>query len=299
LQVFPARGKCIRSAVRALRPHQWAKNVLVFVPLLTAHQLGETGALLAAGWAFLAFGFCASSVYLLNDMLDLDADRLHPRKSKRPFAAGQISLLYGFALTPLLLLGAFAIAASLPVEFFACLAAYYVLTLAYSFHLKRILMLDTICLAALYTSRIVAGAAAVSVTLSFWLLLFSVFLFLSLALVKRYAELEGMRRRQQLKAAGRGYHIEDLPVLQSFGAAAGYLSVLVLALYINSPEVAELYTRPKVIWFLCALMLYWISRIWMKTHRGEMHDDPVIYALRDRISLGIGVLVAITVVVAS
>ncbi|MDD1651060.1 MAG: UbiA family prenyltransferase [Methylococcaceae bacterium] len=299
LKVFPSRGNRLHSVFRALRPHQWAKNVLIFVPLLTAHRLGETGALMAACWAFLAFGLCASSVYLLNDMLDLEADRLHPRKSKRPFAAGQVSLWYGFALTPLLLVAAFAIALSLPVAFLVCLAGYYVLTLAYSFYLKRALLLDTISLAALYTSRIVAGAAAVSVTLSFWLLLFSVFLFLSLALVKRYAELEAMRRRKQLKAAGRGYHIEDLPVLQSFGAAAGYLSVLVLALYINSPDVAAMYKNPKVIWFLCALMLYWISRIWMKTHRGEMHDDPVIFALRDRVSLGIGLLAAITVVVAS
>lgn len=299
VKVFPSRGNRLRPLLRALRPHQWAKNLLVFVPLLTAHRLGDTGALMAAGWAFVAFGLCASSVYLLNDMLDLEADRLHPRKSKRPFAAGQVSLLYGFTLTPLLLAAAFGIALSLPVAFLACLAGYYALTLVYSFYLKRAPLLDTIALAALYTSRIVAGAAAVSVTLSFWLLLFSVFLFLSLALVKRYAELEAMRRQKRLKAAGRGYHIEDLPVLQSFGAAAGYLSVLVLALYINSPDVAVLYNNPRVIWFLCALMLYWISRIWMKTHRGEMHDDPVIFALRDRISLGIGLLAVMTVVLAS
>ena len=299
VQVFARRGKGLRAALRALRLHQWAKNVLVFVPLLTAHRLGDLSAMLTSFWAFLAFGLCASSVYLLNDMLDLEADRQHPRKSRRPFAAGQISLLFGFACMPLLLLASGLIAYTISDWFLLCLVGYYLLTLAYSFRLKTILMLDTIALAGLYTSRIIAGAAAIPVALSFWLLLFSVFLFLSLALVKRYAELEGMRRRQQLKASGRGYHVEDLSALQSFGAASGYLSVLVLALYINSPEVAALYAHPKVIWALCVLMLYWISRMWIKTHRGEMHDDPVVYALRDKISLGIGVLAAVTVFAAN
>lgn len=299
LRAFAPHGKLLRTLFRALRPHQWAKNLLIFVPLLTAHRLADLEAVFAASLAFLAFGLCASSVYLLNDMLDLEADRLHPSKSKRPFAAGSLSLLFGFTLTPMLLLGALGVGLLLPLPFLLCLATYYTLTLAYSLYLKQIILLDTIALAALYTSRIVAGAAAISVTLSFWLLLFSVFLFLSLALVKRYAELDGMRQRKQLKAAGRGYHVEDLPVLQSFGAAAGYLSVLVLALYINSPEVAALYHRPRVIWFLCFLMLYWISRIWMKTHRGDMHEDPVVFALSDRVSLWVGVLAAITILMAS
>jgi len=299
VQVFAPSGKRLRAALRALRLHQWAKNVLVFVPLLTAHRLSDMGAVMTSFWAFLAFGLCASSVYLLNDMLDLEADRLHPRKSKRPFAAGQLSLRFGFACMPLLLLAAGLIAYAISELLLLCLVGYYLMTLAYSFRLKTILMLDTIALAGLYTSRIIAGAAAIPVALSFWLLLFSVFLFLSLALVKRYAELEGMRRRQQLKASGCGYHVEDLSALQSFGAASGYLSVLVLALYINSPEVAALYAHPKVIWALCVLMLYWISRMWIKTHRGEMHDDPVVYALRDKISLGIGVLAAVSVFAAN
>jgi len=299
VQVFAPSGKRLRAALRALRLHQWAKNVLVFVPLLTAHRLSDMGAVMTSFWAFLAFGLCASSVYLLNDMLDLEADRLHPRKSKRPFAAGQLSLRFGFACMPLLLLAAGLIAYAISELLLLCLVGYYLMTLAYSFRLKTILMLDTITLAGLYTSRIIAGAAAIPVALSFWLLLFSVFLFLSLALVKRYAELEGMRRRQQLKASGCGYHVEDLSALQSFGAASGYLSVLVLALYINSPEVAALYAHPKVIWALCVLMLYWISRMWIKTHRGEMHDDPVVYALRDKISLGIGALAAVSVFAAN
>jgi 4-hydroxybenzoate polyprenyltransferase len=175
---------------------------------------------------------------------------------------------------------------------------YYAVTVAYSFFLKGRVLLDALALAGLYTLRIIAGAAAVNVPLSFWLLLFSVFLFLSLAFVKRFAELEALRRQRRLKAAGRGYHVEDLPLLQSLGTASGYLSVLVLALYINSPEIQALYHRPKVIWLLCVLVLYWISRVWMKAQRGEMHDDPVVFALKDRGSLVLGLLAAIAVAIA-
>jgi 4-hydroxybenzoate polyprenyltransferase len=164
--------------------------------------------------------------------------------------------------------------------------------------LKGQVLLDVLSLAGLYTLRIIAGAAAVAVPLSFWLLLFSVFLFLSLALVKRYAELDAMRRQQRLRAEGRGYHVEDLPLLQSLGTASGYLSVLVLALYINSPAIEALYRRPKVVWMLCVLMLYWVSRVWMKTQRGTMHDDPVVFALKDPVSLVIGLLAVITVAAA-
>jgi 4-hydroxybenzoate polyprenyltransferase len=231
-------------------------------------------------------------------MLDLEADRAHAHKSKRPFAAGDLSLATGLVLAPALLLCAVLIAAFLPGKFQLALASYYVLTAAYSFTLKRILLIDAVALAGLYTLRIIAGAGAVSVPLSFWLLLFSIFLFLSLAFVKRYAELDALRRQQRLQAVGRGYRVEDLAVLQSFGTASGYLSVLVLALYINSPDIQPLYHRPKAIWMLCVLMLYWISRVWMTAHRGGMHDDPVVYALRDRVSLGLGVVAALTVAIA-
>lgn len=298
-RVFPAGSRTLRAIVRALRPHQWAKNVLVLVPLFAAHRLGNMTSLGCALAALVAFCLCASSVYLVNDMLDLEADRGHARKSKRPLAAGDLSIAAGLLLAPLLLALAALIAAFLPLKFQLCLAAYYALTFAYSIKLKRLLLVDAVALAGLYTLRIIAGAGAVTVALSFWLLLFSVFLFLSLAFVKRYAELDALRRQQKLQALGRGYHVEDLAVLQSFGTAAGYLSVLVLALYINSPEIQPLYSRPKVIWMLCVLMLYWISRVWMTAHRGAMHDDPVVYALRDRISLGIGLLAAITIVIAT
>jgi 4-hydroxybenzoate polyprenyltransferase len=184
------------------------------------------------------------------------------------------------------------------VKFQLVFVTYYGLTLAYSLFLKGQVLIDTLVLAGLYTLRLVAGAAAAGLALSFWLLLFSVFLFLSLAFVKRYAELDSLRRRHQLKAAGRGYHIEDLSILRSLGTAAGYLSVLVLALYINSPEVQVLYHKPKVIWLLCIALLYWISRIWVIAERGNLHDDPVVYALKDRMSLLTGLVAVITVVLA-
>jgi 4-hydroxybenzoate polyprenyltransferase len=298
LRIFSAGGTRLRAILRALRPHQWAKNVLVLVPLLTAHRAGDLASVAAGLSAVIAFCLCASSVYLLNDMLDLEADRGHARKSKRPFAAGDLPLTIGFVLVPALLAASALIAVFLPPKFQLALGAYYILTVGYSLTLKRMLLIDAVALAGLYTLRIIAGAGAVTVALSFWLLLFSVFLFLSLAFVKRYAELDALRRQQRLQAVGRGYHVEDLAVLQSFGTAAGYLSVLVLALYINSPDIQPLYHRPKAIWMLCVLMLYWISRVWMTAHRGGMHDDPVVYALRDRVSLGLGLLAAITVAVA-
>jgi 4-hydroxybenzoate polyprenyltransferase len=296
---FPDRRNTLRATLRALRPHQWAKNVLILIPILAAHEATDLPLLGTALLALVAFCLCASSVYLLNDLLDLEADRTHPSKSKRPFAAGDLSILAGLVLAPALLITGALLAAFLPEKFQLVFASYYVLTLAYSFFLKGWVLLDALTLAGLYTLRIIAGAAAVNVPLSFWLLLFSVFLFLSLAFVKRFAELEGLRRQQRLRAAGRGYCVDDLPMLQSLGSASGYLSVLVLALYINSPEIQALYRQPKAIWFLCVLMLYWVSRVWMQAARGLMHDDPVVFALKDRVSLGIGILAVLTVFVAA
>ena len=298
LSTFPARGSMLKAAIRALRPHQWTKNGLIVVPLLAAHTARNADSMISVLLAVVAFCLCASSVYILNDLLDLEADRAHARKQKRPFASGELPIAVGLALFPLLLTVGVLIALSLPQKFQLVFATYYVLTCAYSFWLKGKVIVDAMALAGLYTLRVIAGAAAASVPLSFWLLLFSVFLFLSLAFVKRYAELDALRRQQRLRAAGRGYHVEDLQVLQSLGTSAGYLSVLVLALYINSPEVAALYERPKMIWLLCVLVLYWISRVWMKAQRGQMHDDPVVFALKDRISLAIGVLSVITTVLA-
>jgi 4-hydroxybenzoate polyprenyltransferase len=295
---FAAPGLNVRAFIRALRPHQWAKNALLLVPLLAAHHLTAPGALLNALLAVAAFCLCASSVYVTNDLLDLASDRAHHHKSQRPFASGDLSLLAGLIMAPALLGAAALIAAMLPERFILVFATYFVLTLAYSLFLKGRVVVDALILAGLYTLRVIAGAGAVTVALSFWLLLFSVFLFLSLAFVKRFAELDALRRRERLNAAGRGYTVEDLPILQSLGTAAGYLSVLVLALYINSPDIQSLYQRPKVIWMLCVLMIYWISRVWMMAQRGQMHDDPVVFALKDRISIGVALLGALTVLVA-
>jgi 4-hydroxybenzoate polyprenyltransferase/phosphoserine phosphatase len=295
---FPRKSRLLHAAVKAVRPHQWVKNLLLFIPLAAAHQAGNVGMMMNACIAFVAFGLCASSVYLLNDMLDLEVDRQHQRKKHRPFAAGDLSLLVGFALVPVLLTAAIALALQLPHDFLLVLLFYYVLTLAYSFGLKRVVLVDTIALAGLYTIRIVAGAAAVDVPLSFWLLLFSIFLFLSLALVKRYAELDGMMRQGKMKAAGRGYFVEDLTILDSMGAASGYLCVIVLALYINSPDVEALYSHPQILWLLCVLLLYWISRVWLSAHRGTMHDDPLVFALKDPVSLVVVALSALTAIAA-
>jgi 4-hydroxybenzoate polyprenyltransferase len=296
--VFQPPKSGLKVALKALRVHQWAKNALIFVPLAAAHRLGDSSTLVAGLVAFAAFSLCASSVYLLNDMLDLEADRQHPRKCKRPFAAGTLSLLFGLVAAPALLLVSLGLALLLPLKFLAVLGAYYVVTLAYSFGLKRLVMIDVLTLAGLYTVRIVAGAAATEIPLSFWLLLFAIFIFLSLAIVKRYAELHAMRKQGQLKASGRGYQVEDLALLQSLGGASGYISILVLALYVNSPDIAVLYKHPKVVWMLCPIMLYWVSRVWMQTHRGHMHDDPLVFALKDKVSLLTGVAAAVVLLLA-
>lgn len=291
--VIPPRKVGVRVITKALRVHQWAKNALIFVPVAAAHKLTDAAALTDSLLAFVAFSLCASSVYLLNDMLDLEADRQHHSKCNRPFAAGSLSLMFGLLATPALLAVALAICLLLPLQFLGVLAVYYIATLAYSFGIKKVVMVDVLALAGLYTIRIVAGAAASHIPLSFWLLIFAIFIFLSLAIVKRYAELYVMREQGKLSAKGRGYHVEDLSILQNLGTASGYISILVLGLYLNSPEVAVMYHQPKFAWGLVPIMLYWISRIWMETHRGQMHDDPLVYALKDRVSLATGALAAL------
>ena len=290
----------LKAVFKALRVHQWAKNGLIMVPVAAAHVMSQAHPLGQALMAFVSFSLCASSVYLLNDMLDLEADRQHHSKCQRPFASGQLSVLFGIVAAPLLLIVAFSLAACfLPLKFLAVLAAYYVATLAYSFVLKRLVMIDVLALAGLYTIRIVAGSAATGVPLTFWLLMFAIFIFLSLAMVKRYAELHAMRAQGKLKAHGRGYQVEDLHLLQSMGAASGYISILVLALYVNSPDISVLYSHPKVAWLLVPIMLYWISRVWMQTYRGKMNDDPLVFALKDRISLITGLAAALVLFLAA
>lgn len=297
-RAFPKEGHPFRSWIKALRLYQWLKNLLVFLPLLAAHRLLDRVALADCALAFLAFGLCASGTYLLNDLLDLQADRRHPRKRKRPFASGSLSLLQGMIVMPLLVAAAFLLAAGLSGKFALVLLSYLFLTLAYSFRLKRVVMLDVVVLAALYTVRIVAGTVAIHVNYSFWLLAFSMFIFLSLAMLKRYTELLTLLDSGEKMAGGRGYAVDDLPLIQSLGAASGYISVLVLALYINSTASQALYHRPHVLWLVCPLMLYWISRAWVVAHRRQMHDDPIVFAVSDRVSLASLVLVVAAVAAA-
>jgi len=287
---FGAAPAGMKAWVKALRLHQWLKNVLLFLPLLGSHQILDGGLLTKACIAFLAFGLCASSVYVLNDLMDLESDRHHPRKRLRPFAAGVLSPLSGIAVAGLLLLASFAIAAWVAPAFLAWLGVYFGITLAYTFWLKRKEIVDALSLAGLYTLRIIAGGAAVGIAAPFWLLAFSLFLFLSLARVKRCSEFQVMLAQGRAEATGRGYRPEDLPLIQTLGVVAGFAAVLVLALYINGESVALLYSRPQMMWLTVPILLYWITRVWIKTHRGLMHDDPVLFALKDRVSILCGAM---------
>lgn len=281
--VFVQAAGGLRAVANAMRMHQWVKNLLLFAPLVAAHAW-NTGvvAFMQAGLAFIAFCLCASGTYIINDLLDIQADRTHPQKRFRPFAAGDIAIINGVLLSAGLLVLAGVVAMTLPAAFMASLAAYLVLTLAYSLFLKRVVLVDVLVLAGLYTLRVIAGAAAIDVTPSFWLLAVSMFLFFSLALLKRCSELRMLLDASRPSATGRDYNVSDLGYLHGMGAASGYLAVLVLALFINSPDTAAHYSRPMVLWLLCPIALYWISRLWLKTGRGEMHHDPVVYSIRDR-----------------
>ena len=287
-KVFEEPQAGIRVYIKAMRVYQWLKNLLIFIPLLAAHEFTDLLVFLQAIGAFLAFSLCASSVYLLNDLVDLDADRYHPQKRWRPFAVGALPLGRGVCLIPLLLIAAFALAMPLPIGFLLVLGGYYAITLAYSFYLKSKAIVDVLALAGLYTIRIIAGSFAVGIVLSFWLLAFSIFIFFSLALVKRYTELFDLQLLGKEAPKGRGYQVSDLAILNSMGTGSGYMAVLILALYINSPEVETMYSFPELIWLLCPLLLYWISRVWFLVQRGKMNADPVLFAIKDDTSLLIG-----------
>jgi 4-hydroxybenzoate polyprenyltransferase len=282
-----------------MRPHQWLKNALVFVPLLATHRVYEVDLLWQGLLAFVAFSLCASSAYLLNDLLDLPSDRHHPHKRDRPFASGQLPLVHGLALAPLLLLVGLALGAFLSPILCGILALYYALTLSYSLRLKDVVILDVLTLAGLYTLRVMAGSAAFDVPPSAWLLAFCVFLFFSLAMIKRYAELVAMRAVEGAKAHARAYLLEDSELLAALGAASGYLSVLVLALYITSDAMHDPDVRYQLIWLVCVLLLYWISYMWLMAHRARMHDDPLVFALRDRVSQIVIALMAATLLIAT
>ena len=277
----------LRDWLKAIRIHQWSKNALLFLPLITSHQIFVKESLLQALLAFICFGLCASPTYIFNDLLDLDADRHHKNKKHRPFAAGSIPVGAGILVAIILLVASMSFASLLSLAFFLTLLAYLISTLLYSFILKKVASLDVLTLAGLYTLRIIAGAFAINVPLSFWLLAFSMFFFLSLALVKRVAELveldknDALGNKIILKAMGREYSSTDAPLLKTMGACSGYLSALVLALYINSTDVLLLYKTPEILWFIIPLLLLWITRLWIITSRGYMSVDPIVFSIKD------------------
>ena len=273
-----------RLWVRQLRVHQWAKNILLFVPLLTSFAFADITRMAHSTLAFAAFSLAASATYVFNDLWDLDSDRAHPRKQNRPLASGAIPIGVAVAVACALLVAAFAIAAQVNAPFVGMLLAYLVLTTAYSWYLKTLAMVDVLMLAGLFTLRIFAGSMAVDVPTSRWLLAFSIFIFFSLALINRCSELLTMEKQGRTSARGRDYRVGDLVVLWPTGGAAGLGSVVVFWLFINAPEVQQRYATPELLWLIGFGLIYWLSRLWMKTARGEMHDDPLVYALIDRVS---------------
>jgi 4-hydroxybenzoate polyprenyltransferase/phosphoserine phosphatase len=307
VRTFTERVSPLKAWPKAIRLHQWAKNALIFLPILLAHAW-TPGLLVGALLAFLSFGLCASATYIVNDLLDLEADRQHPRKRRRPFASGDLSALTGVLVILLFLAASFVLAILVPHavaivspstaliqpwKFLQWLVIYAVTTLAYSLRLKRAVLVDVIVLSGLYTIRILAGSAATGVAVSTWLASFSIFFFLSLAFVKRFAELENLRERGGATASGRGYHVADIEQLRSFGSASGYASVVVLTLYISNlnSDVVQLYRHITRLWLLVPVLLLWLSRLWLMASRGELDEDPVVYAITDRRSLLLGGLV--------
>lgn len=291
---IPHPGTGVGTVVRAVRTHQWAKNVLLFVPLLTAHRFDLHSAFVTALGAF-AFSLCASAVYVANDLIDLESDRRHHSKRNRPFASGALPISLGLGLGAVMLVSGIALAVTVSVDFALVLGLYLVVTSTYTFALKKIAVVDVLCLAALYSLRIFAGGTLVGLPVSDWLIAFSMFFFLSLALVKRAAELwVSVQGGATTPLPGRGYATGDLPIVTQMGVGAGHLSVLVFAVYIQSDTVRELYAHPWALWFVCPLIFLWLGRVWLLAGRGHMHDDPVVFAVRDQASYAIGVLAAAT-----
>ena len=310
---FTDQASTLKAWLKAIRLHQWAKNTLIFLPLILAHTR-SAALFLGAAIAFLSFGLCASATYIVNDLLDLEADRKHISKRRRPFAAGDLSPLAGAVVICLFLLTSLVLAIALPhviaglapdvalrfpYKFLQWMGVYLVSTLAYSLYLKRRVLLDVIVLSGLYTVRILAGSAATGVVVSTWLAAFSIFFFLSLAFVKRFAELENLIQRNANPSNGRGYRTTDIEQLRSFGTASAYASVVVLTLYIsNLADSAHLYRHTTRLWLLVPILLLWLSRLWLLASRGDLHEDPVVYAITDRRSLALGVLVMAVVLLA-
>jgi 4-hydroxybenzoate polyprenyltransferase len=294
---FEERANPFKAFLKAIRVHQWAKNALIFLPLLLAHDLRQRQ-LLTALIAFLSFSLVASATYIVNDLLDIEADRRHRRKRLRPFAAGDLSAVQGFAIVAAFLALAAVGTIFVPLGFCLWLGLYLATTLAYTGYLKRVPLVDVLVLSGLYTTRLLAGSAATFTPISHWLAGFSFFLFLSLGIVKRFAELENLRASSLQPTNGRGYFLSDLEQLRSFGTASSYAAVVIFAIYISGGDVTKLYRSPDRLWLVVPLMILWLSRVWLLASRGELDEDPVVFAITDRVSLLIGVAAAAIVLLA-
>ncbi|MFC5862445.1 UbiA family prenyltransferase [Acidicapsa dinghuensis] len=289
---FEDRRKLLPAILKAVRTHQWAKNFLLLVPLLMSHQL-TVRSVSQAITAFFCFSFVASANYLINDLLDMESDRRHHKKRFRPFAHGDLTAAFGAFLAFVAVAVSAAMLPFLPIPFALWLIVYVVVTSAYSFYFKRVPIVDVLVLSGLYTLRLMAGGAATQTPISPWLSSLSIFLFLSLAMVKRFSELANLRERGVSSTHGRGYHVSDMEQIRAFGTSSAYAAVVIFSLYISHPDVSRLYRHPGRLWLIVPLMLYWLTWVWLKASRGEMHEDPVIFAIRDRQSMAIAVCIGI------
>lgn len=296
-KVFKTDFPRLKTYLKQIRVYQWIKNILLFVPFLLAHKIPDFTMIESLICGFFAFSIVASFVYVMNDLLDLEADRMHPKKRFRALASGRISLFSGLLMLPILFLVSFGISiAFLTWQFIACLVVYFVLNIAYSLYFKKQIIVDIIVLSVMYSLRLVVGGLLADVPISPWLIEFSVFFFFSLAAVKRFSELFNLREAGHQSVKRRGYMVGDLGLIRNFGIISGYMSVLIIALYVNSAEVTRLYHTPELLWGISPLLLYWVSRVWFLAHRGKMNEDPIVFTGKDPVSYVVGILVVLIAV---
>jgi len=295
---FDSKNSLLRNLIIAIRPHQWVKNLLIFVPLFVSTQWYIPKLIIRASIGFISYSLVASSVYVINDIFDIQNDRAHIKKKYRPFAAGDLAVGHGLIIFLFLALAGLFAGYLLDRTYFFLLIAYVALNFLYSIYLKSLVLIDILILSQFYTLRVVSGGVITDIELSFWLLAFSVFIFFSLAIAKRYTELMLSKDYKKKKIRGRGYTTNDLNILNIMGVTNGYLAVLVLALYINSHQVVLTYSSPKILWGVCVIFFFWISHVWIKANRGELEADPIIFAIKDHTSLVVFVLLIIDVILA-
>jgi len=286
------------AILKEMRVYQWVKNTLIFIPLLLSHRYTNLDAVAVSFIAFIAFSLCASSVYIINDLCDVESDRKHPIKKFRPIAAGILSPFVAKIAALFLFIAALGVALLINQQFVLVFSTYFILTFTYSFGLKEQAIIDVLILGGLYTLRIIAGIYAINVEMSFWLLVFSLFIFISLAMLKRFIELKNMEDRNEEKMTRRGYVVGDADLISKMGVVSSYIAILVIALYIHDPLVTAKYSSPVWLWLVIPAMLYWLSRVWLIANRGELHEDPVLFALRDKASYVVAIVCLVSVLVA-